>query len=123
MDQYAARRGDQELIRFIRASNKNCNYAETVVCCPDTDESVKPSPTTSAPSLPPRLLTPVEGCGFSNASHNRVVGGVDAQKNAWPWMTLLGYENTLGEIGWKCGGTLITKRHVLTAAHCIRKDL
>lgn len=122
LDQYAARRGDQQLIQFLRDSNKLCNYVETAVCCPSKSGSVVPKPT-QAPSLPAKLLVPGEGCGFSNATHNRVVGGVDAQLNAWPWMALLGYRNTLGEVGWKCGGSLITKSHVMTAAHCIRKDL
>lgn len=122
MNQYAARRGDQILIQFIRQSNKLCNYEETAVCCPSEGGSVPPQ-TTQAPVLKARLLAPNEGCGFSNATHNRVVGGVDAQLNAWPWMALLGYSNILGEVGWKCGGSLITKKHVMTAAHCIRKDL
>uniref|UniRef100_A0A336KGF2 CSON007431 protein n=1 Tax=Culicoides sonorensis TaxID=179676 RepID=A0A336KGF2_CULSO len=78
LDQYAARRGDQQLIQFIRASNKNCNYAETAVCCPSKSSST-PESNTPAPSVAPRLLTPDTGCGFSNASHNRVVGGADAQ--------------------------------------------
>lgn len=69
------------------------------------------------------MLTPEDGCGISNATHHRVVGGVDAQVGAWPWMALLGYKDRVGEVGFKCGGSLITKRHVLTAAHCIRKDL
>ncbi|EAT46744.1 AAEL002128-PA [Aedes aegypti] len=84
--------------------------------------------------LPPQPQGPyklpinsVDRCGMSNASHSRVVGGMDAQLGAWPWMAALGYRSsnydlTTGPV-YLCGGTLITARHVLTAAHCIQNLL
>jgi serine protease 56 len=72
---------------------------------------------------PGNLPTPSTGCGFSNVTHNKVVGGVPAELGAWPWMALLGYSNRGGEVEFRCGGSLITSRHVLTAAHCIRNNL
>merc|ERR1719347_2244600 len=54
----------------------------------------------------------------------RVVGGVPAKLHAHPWIAALGYRlKKDGEIDYLCGGTLITNRHVVTAAHCIRDDL
>lgn len=70
-----------------------------------------------------KLLTPDTGCGFSNVTHRRIVGGSAAKLGAFPWMALIGYTNDLDETSFKCGGSLITKRHVLTAAHCLKSSL
>lgn len=100
------------------------------VCCPiEGDDPFVPSSSTASPDdttsgpLQARLLTVEDGCGFSNITHTRVIGGEPAKKGAWPWIVLVGYTNNLGELSWKCGGTLITRRHVLTAAHCIKSTL
>uniref|UniRef100_A0A182JSC1 Peptidase S1 domain-containing protein n=1 Tax=Anopheles christyi TaxID=43041 RepID=A0A182JSC1_9DIPT len=69
------------------------------------------------------LPTPEQGCGVSDVEHNRVVGGVPAALNGWPWMALVGYEEAFGDVDFRCGGSLITDRHVLTAAHCILSSL
>uniref|UniRef100_A0A8D8E534 Venom serine protease Bi-VSP n=1 Tax=Culex pipiens TaxID=7175 RepID=A0A8D8E534_CULPI len=69
----------------------------------------------------------LDRCGMSNASHARVVGGMDAQLGAWPWMAALGYRSSNFDLTtgpkFLCGGTLITAKHVVTAAHCIQNLL
>lgn len=128
---FTKRKSDPEYIKYIRQSNANCNYASQAVCCAD-EEIANPTaaptpPSTSAPIIQVtsetpiaeprtqvRLLLPSEGCGVSKVPHNRVVGGVPAKKGGWPWMALIGYKNSLGEVSYKCGGSIITKRHVLT---------
>ncbi|XP_055642828.1 serine protease snake-like [Toxorhynchites rutilus septentrionalis] len=49
-----------------------------------------------------------------------IVGGEEARKGEFPHQALLGYpsEDDPREITFKCGGTLISERYVLSAAHC-----
>ncbi|XP_064072607.1 trypsin-1-like isoform X2 [Vanessa tameamea] len=47
---------------------------------------------------------------------NRIVGGVAAGINRYPWMARLVYDGQF-----HCGASLLTKEYVLTAAHCVRK--
>ncbi|XP_076482791.1 venom serine protease Bi-VSP-like, partial [Bombus vancouverensis nearcticus] len=63
-------------------------------------------------------------CGFSNVSHSRLVDGKPAELGAWPWIAALGFRNPRNPDKplWKCGGSLISARHVLTAAHCAHID-
>ncbi|XP_050087925.1 venom protease-like [Anopheles aquasalis] len=87
-----------------------------------------PNPTTGSPNGSVKLpVNDVDRCGMSNATHLRVVGGVDAQLNAWPWMAALGYRTATFELNsgprFLCGGSLITTTHVLTASHCVQSGL
>nr|ADD38225.1 Proclotting enzyme [Lepeophtheirus salmonis] len=84
------------------------------------------SPTPS----PLNIRVPIPGldtCGHSIVKvHERIVGGKPSELHAWPWIAALGYRvSGSKDSDFLCGGTLISKRHVVTAAHCVfrRSDL
>lgn len=54
----------------------------------------------------------------TNPKKNRIVGGKDAYKGEFPHMAALGYPSN-GIILWQCGGSIISEKFILTAAHCL----
>ena len=78
--------------------------------------------TTTTTTQEPETITTVNNgenteqctCGIPNRS-NRIVGGQETEVNEYPWQ--VGLVSSSGTLPW-CGGTLISNRHVMTAAHC-----
>ena len=79
-----------------------------IKCCP-------PSPTTPSPS-------PNCNCGIApnkqKTNNLRIVGGMETKPNKYPWQV------GLIKPGFPvfCGGSIISAKHVLTAAHCFFID-
>lgn len=62
-----------------------------------------------------------EHCGLPSLSNKRslrIVGGSKTASGAWPWQVAVYSGKQI-----ICGGTLIDKEFVLTAAHCLRSEM
>lgn len=50
-----------------------------------------------------------------------IVGGNETELGEFPHMAALGWSLAGNRIEYKCGGSLISEKFVLTAAHCVIK--
>ncbi|KFB44071.1 serine protease 14 [Anopheles sinensis] len=86
---------DEELLKSTRCGEDNEN---TLVCCP----------------IP---LPVFPECGIMETW--RIFGGQPTDIEEFPWAVLIEYQKPRNQYGYHCGGSLINKRYVLTAAHCV----
>ncbi|XP_073819989.1 serine protease 7 [Musca autumnalis] len=54
---------------------------------------------------------------------NKIYNGNDTNIDEYPWMALLEYRTKKGGLILNCGGSLINKRYVITAAHCVKGEI
>jgi len=92
-----------------------CNKERREICC----EVSTPTPGSSTDPDSPSYLPSLEEdqCGLEGGSAAFVLGGEDTSIGEFPFLGLLGKERG-GTVQWFCGGSIINKWFVLSAAHC-----
>lgn len=53
----------------------------------------------------------------SHLQSQRLIGGQEAIPHSWPWQVFVKIEGKAG--GYDCGGSIISEKWILTAAHCV----
>ncbi|XP_012220452.1 venom protease [Linepithema humile] len=70
------------------------------------------------PPTPTIYRKPVNVSLCALKTRKLIVGGKKAEPKEFPHMAAIGFDGSDGRILWNCGGTLISAKVVLTAAHC-----
>ncbi|XP_046451630.1 trypsin-1-like isoform X2 [Daphnia pulex] len=100
-------------------SNVTTTTTSTTPTTTTTVTTTTTTTTTTMPFVEEEPVFPESSCGVGPAKtltmeEQRIVGGTEAVKNSWPGIVALKKNGTF-----ICGGSLIARNKILTAAHCV----
>ncbi|XP_017755231.1 PREDICTED: uncharacterized protein LOC108547293 [Eufriesea mexicana] len=129
-----------EVIRLLQKLQCGFENNNPLVCCSDSNTSIRGDGNNFTPFQNSASQNSYENTDNANPQYDfsnnpllptdcgkdlsqRIVGGEFTELDEFPWMALLEYSKPNGK-STACGGVLISRRYVLTAAHCVKgKDL
>ncbi|KAJ3654563.1 hypothetical protein Zmor_013741 [Zophobas morio] len=115
---------DRVVKKYLREYRCSTDHdPEVRVCCPDEG---KVTPVFTQKDVHERFSNffpdpDIGECGRQN-SDNKIIGGTETALDEYPWLALLKYVNR-NKVQYACGGSLISERFVITAAHCVDPDI
>lgn len=126
-----------EILQMLRDAQCGFDGNDPMVCCENQEQITRPTQRPTRPTTPkvtvqqetdvspppdvtnhPNLrLLDHQNCG--PVTQQRVIGGNKTGVFEYPWMALIAYDTGKPNAEFRCGGTIISRRYILTAAHCV----
>jgi len=97
----------------FRSNNQETTQGWATTKKPQPNPQPEPQP---EPEPEPEQPGTTCSCGKANSKSLRIVNGQNAEANEFPWQVAL-FSNYGQQFD--CGGSIVSKRHVVTAAHCV----